>query len=416
MRIIVTGLVGQYAFGGVAWDYLQFVEGFRQLGHDVFYLEDTEMWPYDPIQNTVSDDCSYNVQYLGTVMDRFGLGDRWIYRNAPDGSYHGHTESDLKEICATADVLLNVSGCGWLRPEYLRIPKKLFLDSDPMFTQAALAAGKQDVIDRVRAHDFHFTFAENIHSPDCRVPAAGFRWIPTRQPIVLEWWQTASGQTTALSEPAASGRAKGSIAETTEMLRQAQHDNTEPRDVFTTVMNWVSYKGCEYESETWGQKDVEFLKFIELPQKTAQKFEIAMGMGPGMKRPTELLQQKGWQIVEPSECLPDPWTYRDYLRGSKGEWSVAKEGYVKSRSGWFSCRSACYLALGRPCVLQDTGWSGRYPTGNGLFAFRTLEEAVAGIDAINADYASQARAARRLAEQLFDARNVLGQMLEKIGA
>lgn len=188
------------------------------------------------------------------------------------------------------------------------------------------------------------------------------------------------------------------------------------RDVFTTVMNWVSYKSCEYGGETWGQKDVEFMKFIDLPQKTSQKFEIAMGMGPGMKRPTELLQQKGWQLIEPSEHLPDPWTYRDYLSGSKGEWSVAKEGYVKSRSGWFSCRSACYLALGRPCVLQDTGWSAHCPTGDGLFAFDTVEEAIASIDDINADYAHHSAEARALAEQMFDAHKVLGAMLERIGA
>jgi len=383
MRIIVTGLVGQYAFGGVAWDYLQFVEGFRQLGHDVFYLEDTEMWPYDPIKNTISEDCTYNVTYLRGVMEKLGLADRWIYRSAPDASYHGHTERETKEICATADLYLNVSGCGWLRPEYLAIPCKAFLDSDPIFTQVALLSGKQDVIDRIRAHDRHFTFAENIGAPDCRVPDAGFHWIPTRQPVVLDWWD--GGPET-------------------------------PRDIFSSVMNWVSYKGCEYNGETWGQKDVEFLKFVDLPRRTAQKFEIAMGMGPGMKRPTEMLQQKGWQIIEPAEHLPDPWTYREYLRRSKGEWSVAKEGYVKSRSGWFSCRSACYLALGRPCVLQDTGWSNVYPTGHGLFAFRTLDEAVTGIDAINADYAAHSRAARELAEQMFDARRVLADLIAKATA
>jgi hypothetical protein len=413
MRIIVTGLVGQYAFGGVAWDYLQFVEGFRQLGHDVFYLEDTEMWPYDPIKNTVSEDCSYNVKYLGDVMDRFGLGDRWIYRNAPDGSYHGRAEAEVKTICATANVFLNVSGCGWLRPEYLGIPKKIFLDSDPMFTQVALVSGKQDVIDRIRAHNFHFTFAENIDAPDCRVPATGFRWIPTRQPIVLDWWDAPL----TLNPPLAPPR-RGTVESNSPPPKGSGVGRGEksPRDVFTTVMNWVSYKDCEYKGETWGQKDVEFMKFIDLPQKTTQKFEIAMGMGPGMKRPTDLLQQKGWQIIEPSEHLPDPWKYRDYLRGSKGEWSVAKEGYVKSRSGWFSCRSACYLALGRPCVLQDTGWSAHYPTGNGLFAFCTMEEAIAGINRINADYVTHSRAARQLAERMFDARKVLGQMLAQVGA
>jgi hypothetical protein len=400
MRIIVTGLVGQYAFGGVAWDYLQFVEGFRQLGHDVFYLEDTEMWPYDPIKNTISNDCSYNVNYLRGVMEKFGLADRWIYRSAPDASYHGHTNAEAKDICATADLFLNVSGCGWLRPEYLAIPCKIFLDSDPMFTQVALASGKQDVIERIRAHDRHFTFAENIGAPDCRIPDAGFRWIPTRQPIVLDWWD--APLTPSLSPPRGEG------------VRRTGEGS--PRDVLTTVMNWVSYKGCEYNGETWGQKDVEFLKFVDLPQKTAQKFEIAMGMGPGMKRPTEMLQQKGWQIIEPAEHLPDPWTYREYLRRSKGEWSVAKEGYVKSRSGWFSCRSACYLALGRPCVLQDTGWSNVYPTGHGLFAFRTMAEVLTAINAINADYAAHSRAARQLAEQMFDARNVLADLIAKATA
>jgi hypothetical protein len=379
VKIIVTGLVGQYAFGGVAWDYLQYVEGFRQLGHDVVYLEDTEMWPYDPVKNTISEDCSYNVRYLEDVMTRLGLAGRWVYRNAADGKCYGAAN----DFCKGADLFVNVSGCGWLRPEYLAIPKKVFLDSDPMFTQVALVSGKQDVVERIRMHDFHFTFAENIGQSDCRVPMAGLNWIPTRQPVVLDWW-------TPATEP--------------------------PRDVFTTVMNWVSYKPCEYDGQQWGQKDVEFLKFADLPVRTAQKFEIAMGQGPGMKRPTDFLLQKGWQIVEPDQVLPDPWRYRDYLRDSKGEWSVAKEGYVKSRSGWFSCRSACYLALGRPCVLQDTGWSKHYPTGHGLFAFDTIEEAVAGIEEVNADYAHHSAGARKLAEEQFDARQVLGRMLKEIGA
>jgi len=381
MRIIVTGLVGQYAFGGVAWDYLQYVAGFRQLGHEVLYLEDTETWPYDPVNATISADCSYNVRYLDAVMTRLGLGTQWIYRNAADGTYHGVSETAAKTFCASADLFVNVSGCGWLRPEYLAIPKKIFIDSDPMFTQIGLALGLPEVLDRIGAHDFHFTFAEHINAPDCRVPHGGLHWHPTRQPIVLDWFPVAPAP---------------------------------PRDVFTTVMNWVSYKPSEYAGETWGQKDVEFLKFLDLPTRTPQKFEIAMGRGQGQHRPTELIRQHGWTIIEPDEALPDPWTYRDYLRSSKAEWSVAKEGYRKSRSGWFSCRSACYLALGRPCVLQDTGWSAHYPTGTGLFAFDTLDEARAGITAINADYARHSAGARAVAAKMFDARRVLGEMLEQI--
>jgi hypothetical protein len=402
MRIIVTGLVGQYAFGGVAWDYLQYVEGFRRLGHEVWYLEDTETWPYDPIKNTVTDDCSYNANYLRGVMEKLGLAGRWIYRNCPDASYHGVTEAEAKKICASADVFVNVSGCAWLRPEYVAIPRKIFIDSDPMFTQVGLLKANPDVLGRVRAHDFHFTFAENILAADCRIPDAGFKWIPTRQPIVLDWWKPVEGR--VLSRPA--GSSSG--------LDGARP--SKPRDVFTTVMNWTSYKPCEYEGETWGQKDVELEKFMELPRRTTQKFEIACGKGPGEKRPTERLRANGWTIIEPDEHLPDPWKYRDYLAASKGEWSIAKEGYVKSRSGWFSCRSACYLALGRPCVLQDTGWSKVYPTGRGLFAFRTMEESVTGIEAINAAYAAHRDAARKVAERMFDARKVLGTMLEEIGA
>ena len=381
MRIISTGLVGQYAFGGVAWDYLQYVEGFRRLGHDVFYLEDTETWPYDPINETPSADCSYNVGYLRGVMERLGLGDRWIYRNGADGSYHGKSESQAREICAGADLLVNVSGACWLRPEYRRVPRKVFIDSDPMFTQVDLTSASADKLDRVRAHDFHFTFAENVGRPDCRIPAVGLQWLPTRQPIVLDWWPQAT-------EP--------------------------PRPVWTTVMNWVSYEQCEYGGDTWGQKDLEFMRCIDLPQRTSERFEIAMGLGPGKQRPTELLRDKGWRIVEPSQCLPDPWTYRDFVRSSKGEWSIAKEGYVKSRSGWFSCRSACYLASGRPCVLLDTSWSRYYPTGEGLLAFTSVEEAAAGLETVAADYAAHCRAARRVAAECFDARMVLGAMLDRI--
>ena len=147
-------------------------------------------------------------------------------------------------------------------------------------------------------------------------------------------------------------------------------------------------------------------RFLDLPRRTTQKMELACGPGADLSRPTERLEQHGWTIVEPAVCAPDPWRYREYLSQSKGEWSVAKEGYVKSNSGWFSCRSACYLALGRPCVLQDTGWSRNYPTGKGLLAFRNMEEAVAGLAAVHADYAAHCAAARDVAVQMFDAPGV----------
>lgn len=376
MRILVTGLVGQYAFGGVAWDYLQFVGGLRLLGHDVLYLEDTGRWPYDPLHATYSADCSYSVNYLRMVMDQLGLGDQWLYRNGADDSRHGLPDNLWRAFCRDADLLLNLSASVMMRPEYSSIPCRALVDTDPMFTQLSMTP------DYLRAHTHFVSFAENIGQPGGRVPTLGLRWITTRQPVVLDWWPSPT-------QP--------------------------PRPVWTTVMNWVSYKPIEYEGETWGQKDVEFLKFLDLPARSGESFEIACGRGPGNTRPTEQLRAHGWHIVEPDERLPDPWSYRDYLSSSKGEWSVAKEGYVKSRSGWFSCRSACYLALGRPCVLQDTGWSRVIPTGAGLWAFQTTDEAVAALHRVRDDYAMQSQAARRLAEQHFDARLVLDKLLHDLG-
>jgi hypothetical protein len=381
MRIIVTGLVGQFAFGGVAWDYLQYVEGFRRLGHDVFYLEDTENWPYDSAKQTYTEDCTSNVAYLRAIMQRFGLDGRWIYRNCPDSSYHGMTETEARDICAHTDLFVNVSGCAWLRPEYRAIPKKIFIDSDPMFTQVSLINPKPRVLERVRAHDYHFSFAENIGQTDCLIPSVDFHWLPTRQPIILDWWPVQS---------------------------------VPPRNIFTTVMNWISYKPVEHAGTTWGQKSEEMERFIELPQHTTQKLELACSQHTHQPPPVEKLRQLGWTIVDTDTCVPDPWKYRDYLASSKGEWSVAKEGYVKSRSGWFSCRSACYLALGRPCVLQDTGWSKIYPTGNGLIAFGNMEEAVAGLEAVSSDYAAHCRQARNVAEEMFDASRVLTDLLRQV--
>lgn len=384
MRIICTGLLGQYAFGGVTWDYLQYVCGFRQLGCDVWYYEDTETWPYDPIKNEVGSDCVYNVAYLKKVMEEFNLGDRWIYRNAPDGRYHGAItdEAMVEKLMAESDLLVNISGACWLRPSTMKVKRKAFLDGDPMFTQAGIVNGKPDYIERIKAHDYHFTFGENIGQPDCTVPTAGIRWRPHRQPIVMDFWPYA---------------------------------NESPENKFTTVMNWASYKPTEFQGENYDQKGIEFMKFVDLPKLSRQRMVVAMGLGIGSKRPTQMLLDKGWEILEPDKHLPDHLTYRDFLRRSKAEWSIAKNGYVKSWSGWFSCRSACYLALGRPVVVQDTGWTKFYPHGEGLLSFRTLDEAVRGIKAINSDYERHRKAARSIAEKYFDARVSLGELLKQVG-
>ena len=386
MRILVTGLIGQYAFGGVTWDYIQYVLGFRALGHDVWYLEDSANWAYDPVKQEPSADCSHNVSYLERIMHEFDLGDLWIYRNEPDGKYHGVTdERQAEQIIASADVLVNVSGACWLRPITAGVKTKLFLDGDPMFTHTKLDETKPEYLERVLAHEKHFSFGLNIGQPGCKVPTAGLKWHPTVQPIALDWWET------TLMPPTARHTADGA---------------------WTTVMNWASYKPEEFAGETYGQKDIEFLRFSELPQKTSEKFVLAMGQGPGKNRPTEYLESLGWKIIEPDLHLPDYASYHDFLSHSKAEWSIAKNGYVKSNSGWFSCRSACYLAAGKPVVVQDTGWSDHLPTGDGVLSFRTMEEAVDGIEAVARNYQHHCEAARVYARTYFEAAKVCAELLE----
>jgi hypothetical protein len=382
MRILVSGLLGHYAFGGVAWDYIQYVLGFRDLGHDVWYYEDTGAWAYHPVLQEPSADCSHNVAYLGRVMDAFGLGDRYIYRNEADGCFHGPKGAEA--VIAEADILVNVSGSCWLRPETARIPRKIFIDTDPMFVQAGLMEDTRTG-GHIRSHDVHFTFGLHVGSSDCHVPDCGLKWRHTVQPISLAHW-------------------RGGVDSPPARLSQG---------AWTTVMNWSSYHAKEFNGITYGQKGEEFLKFLDLPDATGERFVVAMGQGPGKSRPTGKITSAGWEIVEPDENLPDYRSYHDFLAGSKAEWSIAKNGYVKSRSGWFSCRSACYLALGRPVVVQDTGWSEHLPSGDGALAFTTLEEAADAVREVARNYSHHAKAARSYCESNFEAARVCDGLLEK---
>lgn len=383
VRIVATGLLGQYPFGGVVWDYMQYLLGFRSLGHEVYYLEDSGAWPYDPVAGTISADCSYNVAFLERMMGEFGFGGRWIYRNAADGVFYGAGEGLARELLRGADLLLNVSTASWLRDYEIGVGHQMFIDGDPMFTQIRLARGEEDdYTRRLRAHDSHFTFGLNVGEPDCLAPACGIEWKKTVQPVALEWWPR--------QEPQVNGS-------------------------WTTVMNWASYRAEEWAGQTWAQKDVEFEKFMDLPRRTGERFVMAVGRGVGNRRPTERLLAGGWGLVEPDEVIPDHWSYRKFLMESKGEWSVAKHAYVAGRTGWFSCRTACYLALGRPAVVQDTGWSKYLPSGRGLIGFTTMEEAVAGLEAVAGDLAGHGQAAREFAEEFLDARKVCADLLRQAG-
>ncbi len=387
IRTVVTGLIAQYPLPGVTWDYLQYPLGLKRLGHDVYYLEDTGRWPYNPVRGGVGADCAYNVEYLAGIMSRFGLGDRWAYRfpggtlqggGAVPPQWFGLDDARREAILGSADLLINVS-CTLARPEEYRAVRRLaYIDSDPVFTQVKLARGQADFRKLVDAHDLHFSFGESLSNA---VPKTGHCWRPTRQPIVLSQWRPSPPR----------------------------------RRAFTTVMNWTSYNLVNHDGQTYGQKDIEFRRFVDLPGMVAPSvLEVAVNdASKNGRTPVGLLAHKGWRVVNPGEVCPDVDSYRDYIESSLAEWSVAKNGYVLGQPGWFSCRSACYLAAAKPVVVQDTGVAGVLPVGEGILPFRTLDEAAAAVREVERNYEQHSRAARAIAEEYFDSDKVLAQLIEE---
>ena len=368
MRILFAGIIARYPFGGVTWCSLMYLLGLRALGHEVFYIEDTGECVYDPVQNTRAIDPSYGTTYIHNALEPFGLADCWSFVNY-DGTYHGRSAAQVRQYAADADLFINLSGGSWFwRDEYARIPRRVFIDSDPAFTQLAIAKAEPWYVQFFREFDCLFTFGANIGTPASPIPTGAFVWHKTWQPVTIGDWCT-------------------SVA---------------VRDRFTTVMTWQ----IESFTDVGGNKDQEFIKFIELPSRTPQRFELAIN------GPQDLLRRYGWDTVDAMAVSRTPDQYRDFIQRSKGEFGVAKHTYVTSRSGWFSDRTECYLAAGRPAVVQDTGWTAHLPSGDGLFAFSSAEDAVAAIDRVNADYPRHARAARDIACEHFEAGSVLTRLLD----
>ena len=369
MKILFAGIVARYPFGGVTWCSLMYLLGLRNLGHEVLYVEDTGECVYDPEQDAISTDPSYGTRYIHSSLEPFGLGDRWSFVNY-DGTYHGLPKEAVRAYCADADLFVNLSGGSWFwRDEYLRIPRRVFVDSDPVFTQLAIAKAERWYVDFFRGFDRLFTFGSNLGTPASDVPTSGFSWTPTWQPVVTDLWRT---------------------------------ECPPKRDRFTTLMTWRN----ESFPDVDGGKDREFVPFLDLPSRTTARFELAVN------GPIDLLAAHGWSPVEAMSVSRSLWDYRDFIQESKAEFGVAKHAYVSRRSGWFSDRTACYLAAGRPAVVQDTGWSAHLPSGTGLVGFATVEEALAGLESVERDYDAHARAAREIALERFDSSRVLPPFLE----
>jgi hypothetical protein len=376
LRIVVAGLIGSYPLGGMAWHYLQFVVGLMRLGHDVFYLEDSGRDPYNPVEKTPSERCSFNVEYLSRVMSRFAMRDRWAYRSGGEARWYGLSDAIRTGILASTDLLINVSGSLEHPAEYRMVRRLAYVDTDPVFTQLKLARGHARFRARIDAHDVHFSFGPRV---GVTLPETGQRWRPARQPILLDAW----------------------------------HQTALRRDVYTTVMSWTSYKSESYRGRIYGHKDVEFSRFLELPALVAPTvLEAAIAGGRTASMPRALLVERGWRVVDPDSTCPDLDAYRTYIESSKGEWSIAKNAYVQGECGWFSERSACYLAAGRPVIVQDTGLSTIIPVGIGIVPFKSIEEAASAIREVEGNYPRHAAAARAIANEYFDSAKVLPQLVD----
>jgi hypothetical protein len=408
LRIAVLGTLGADPFAGMAWMHLQIAAGLLRLGHDVRYVETTSAWPYDVERGSRVDDARYTLAYLARVTPRFGLGERWAWRRSwGDGAWFGPAAADAAQWLAGTDFVFNVAGATQVTRDGFPCGRLVHFGTDPVAEELAYAAGDARTVAHIDAHDDSVTYGENLGTPRSPLPPLPRLRARLRQPVLIDLWD--AGPPT--------------------------------RAAYTTVGNWrQDGKDAVFQGRPlrWS-KHHEFLKFIDVPRLAGQPVELATNLDdPDRKAGGEhsdrldphqirgaaslerehwrLLQQGGWRIADGPALSIDPFTYRDHIVASRAEFTVAREFNVLPRSGWFSERSACYLAAGRPVVTQDTGFSDVLPTGEGLFAFDTVEQAVAAIRAIEADYARHARAARAIAHDCFRAEVVLARLLADLGA
>jgi hypothetical protein len=379
MRVVVLGYIVRGPIGGLAWHHLQYVLGLARLGHDVRFVEDSDDYPscYDPSRHVVDTDPSYGLRFAADAFSKIGMPDCWAYHDVHTAQWLGPSRGSNEDFCRTADVVLNVSAVNPLREWTSDIPLRALIDTDPVFTQVRNIMGNESR-KRALAHNSFFTFAENVTRGTARLPDDGIEWRATRQPMVLDLWKVTPAQ-------------KGGA--------------------YSTVMQWQSYAPVEHDGRRYGTKAESFQAFLDMPQHTTKPLEIAMG---GNDAPRELLIEKGWRLENPLVVAAAPGDFMKYVTESRGELAVAKQGYVVSNSGWFSERSAGYLASGRPVVTQETGFSEWLPTGRGLFAFNNADEAAEALDAIENDYERHAMAARHIAEDHFDSDVVLSRLLTEI--
>ncbi|MEY4581861.1 MAG: hypothetical protein RL701_6564 [Pseudomonadota bacterium] len=382
-KVIVSGILFWYPLSGVTYQFLHYMLGLRQLGWDVYYVEDSGRWLYDPRARVITGDATGNVGLVAPALAAHGFEGKWAFRGAfVGGQSLGMSDLELKALYREADVLLNVTGAQELREEHMQIPRRLYVESDPFGSQVKLANGDAVLRALVDAHDTWFSFGENLGQSDCTAPLDR-TWLPTRQPVAMQLW-----------EPEQVGAAASS---------------------YRTVTTWHNDgKAVTYQGETYHwTKDREFLHYLSLPERRPNiSVELATDADPAARA---LLEQHRFSVTNAFQVSCDAALYRDYIRGARAEFTVARDQYVRPNTGWFSDRSASYLAAGRPVITQETGFSKTLPTGRGLFGFRNLDDVLAAIDAIESDYVGHCRAALEIAREYFAADKVIASLLARAG-
>jgi hypothetical protein len=381
--IVVSGAIAnRYPYGGATWGRLEWVLGFKTLGCDVYFVE--QIAPENCVNEAgqpTSFDQSENRAFFDKAMEQFGLADRAALICGDGAQFHGLAKNDLFDIASATDLLVNISGHLSLGPLFPRFRRKAYVDVDPGYTQFWHAGGNPNT--RLAGHDYYFTIGQNIGQRDCSIPTCGIHWRSTWPPVALEHWPARMGP---------------------------------GLDRFTTIASWRgAYGTSEFGGKQFGPKAHEFRKFFELPQRVpACQFELALEIHSAEQKDLAALEQYGWRLVDPKKTAGNPRTFQSYIQNSGAEFSVAQPVYVDTGSGWFSQRTAEYLASGKPALVQDTGLAGHLPTGDGLLTFTNLHQAVDGVEKIRANYAQHSRAARALAEAHFDSRKVLARFLAEI--
>jgi hypothetical protein len=379
--VVIAGSLAQKPhFGGLTWVYLQLLLGFKRLGWDILFLDrlETEMC-IDASGAQCSFESSFNVSYLREIMEHYGLTDAFAVAGEGYQRFVGLNRSQVIERVRHADFFFNVMGF-FSDPEITAAARRrVFYDIDPGFTQMWHALGLADLLQH--GDDF-VTVGENIGHETCSIPTCGRDWILTRHPVVLDQWPI---------------------------------ENLNDDGGFTDLGAWRGPTGpVEYGGRTYGLRVHEFRKFVALPRLTGEQFEVAFDIHPAEVRDLALLAENNWRVVDPKTVAAGPVAYRDYLAKARAQFMVAKGMYVQSHSGLISDRCACYLASGKPVLAQDTGFRANYPSGAGLIAFSSLQEAQAGVAEIGRDYRDHCRAARAIAEEYFDSDKVLTELVAKL--